>query len=358
MLEARPTESKTPGRPAQKRQPAVLVTGAGGEMGHGLIRALAESSEQLSIVGLDLRPATDEIADCCSETLAGDVRDQSLLDGLARRYHFTQVYHLAALLSTSAEQAPIQAFEVNLGGTMNLLRLAIETRDQTGVTPQVLFPSTIAVYGVPTLEAKLAAGSVAEHECLEPRTMYGCNKLACEHLGRYYARHYKQLDAVDHSGLVDFRSLRFPGLISAITAPSGGTSDYAPEMIHAAARGEAYQCFVRPDSRLPFMTMPEAIEAMLSLAAAKRSSLTRTAYNVRSFAPTAAELAETIGARFPALEVGFEPHPGRQMIVDGWPADVDDRAAAKDWGWSASHTLETALDEYLIPGLRRHYGRT
>ncbi len=357
MLEARPTESKTPGRPAQKRQPAVLVTGAGGEMGHGLIRALAESSEQLSIVGLDLRPATDEIADCCSETLAGDVRDQSLLDGLARRYHFTQVYHLAALLSTSAEQAPIQAFEVNLGGTMNLLRLAIETRDQTGVTPQVLFPSTIAVYGVPTLEAKLAAGSVAEHECLEPRTMYGCNKLSAEQLGRYFTLHHRQLQPGE-PGSVDFRAIRFPGIISADTIPTGGTTDYGPQMLHAAAQDKPYQCFVRPDSRLPFMTMPEAIEAMLSLAAAERSTLTRTAYNVRSFAPTAAELAETIGARFPALEVGFEPHPGRQMIVDGWPADVDDRAAAKDWGWSARHTLETALDEYLIPGLRRHYGRT
>src|SRR6476661_11059084 len=116
-----------------------------------------------------------------------------------------------------------------------------------------------------------------------PTTMYGGNKLYCEQLGRYYAHHYKRLSADPVSGRVDFRSVRFPGLISAVTVPSGGTSDYAPEMIHAAARGEAYDCFVRPDTRIPFMAMPDAIEALLTLASAPRHRLTRSAYNLAAF---------------------------------------------------------------------------
>ena len=337
------------------QQTAVLVTGSGGEMGHGLIRALAETEENLAIVGLDLRPASDEVANCCTETLSGDIRDQALLEGLAERYHFTRVFHLAALLSSSAEQAPIQAYEVNIGGTMNLMRMAVESQQTTGHPPQIIFPSTIAVYGVPTLEAKLAAGTIDEASCLEPRTMYGCNKLSAEHLGRYFTDHHRQLEQ-GTPGSVDFRSIRFPGIISAETIPSGGTTDYGPQMLHAAAQGNPYKCFVRADSQLPFMTMPEAIDALLQLGEADPAQLTRTAYNVRSFAPTAGELAEAIRARYPDLEVTFTPHPGRQMIVDGWPCDIDDAAAQADWGWSSAHSLETALDAYLIPGLKAHYG--
>ena len=130
-----------------------------------------------------------------------------------------------------------------------------------------------------------------------PLTMYGCNKLYREHLGRYYARHYKQLSA-EPPARVDFRCLRFPGLISAETTPAGGTSDYAPEMIHAAARGEPYACFVRPDTRIPLMAMPDAIEALVRLASASRGQLTRSAYNVVAFSPTAQEIHDAWCARF------------------------------------------------------------
>ena len=129
--------------------------------------------------------------------------------------------------------------------------------------------------------------------------MYGCNKLYCEHLGRYYARHYKQLAAETLSGRLDFRCVRFPGLISAATVPSGGTSDYAPEMLHAAAQGHAYGCFVRPDTRIPFMAMPDGVEALLKLAAAPRERLTRSVYNVGAFNPSAAEVRDLVLARLP-----------------------------------------------------------
>ena len=135
-----------------------------------------------------------------------------------------------------------------------------------------LYPSSIAAFGLPSLEAKRSAGRVREDQFTHPTTMYGCNKLYCEQLGRYYAHHYKRLSADPQSGRVDFRAVRFPGLISAVTVPSGGTSDYAPEMIHAAARGTAYACFVRPDTRIPFMAMPDGVDALLALARRRASA--------------------------------------------------------------------------------------
>ena len=186
--------------------------------------------------------------------------------------------------------------------------------------------------------------------------MYGCNKLYCEQLGHYYARHYKQLSAAA-IGRVDFRCVRFPGLISALTLPSGGTSDYAPEMIHAAAKGEAYDCFVRPDTKIPFMAMPDGVEALLALAAAPRDRLTRSAYNLTAFNPSAAEIRDVVLAAFPDAEIGFKVDKKRQGIVDSWPAAVDDSAARHDWGFAPTYDFERAFREYLIPTIRERYRR-
>src|SRR5204863_10212857 len=139
---------------------------------------------------------------------------------------------------------------------------------------------------------------------------------------------------------VDFRCVRFPGLISAETMPSGGTSDYAPEMIHAAAQGSPYACFVRPDTRIPFMAMPDGVEALLTLAAAPLPSLTPTVYNVGAFAPSASAIRDLVLGAFPAAHVTFEPDLKRQGIVDTWPADVDDAAARKDWGFAPRYDLK------------------
>jgi nucleoside-diphosphate-sugar epimerase len=179
--------------------------------------------------------------------------------------------------------------------------------------------------------------------------------LYCEQLGRYYAKFYKQLAAESQSGRVDFRSVRFPGLISALTVPSGGTSDYAPEMIHAAAKGEPYACFVRPDTRIPFMAMPDGVDALLQLAAAPRASLTRTAYNVSAFNPSAEEVREVVLDAFPGAEITWETDTKRQGIVDSWPADVDDSAARRDWGFAPRYDFDRAFSEYLIPTIRTRY---
>jgi len=185
--------------------------------------------------------------------------------------------------------------------------------------------------------------------------MYGCNKLYCEQLGRYYAQFYKQLAAERASGRVDFRSVRFPGLISAVTIPSGGTSDYAPEMMHAAAKGEPYDCFVRPDTRIPFMAMPDGVDALLTLAAAPRARLTRTAYNVTAFNPSADEIRAAVLDAFPDAQITWETDDKRQRILDSWPADVDDSAAKRDWDFAPRYDFARALSDYLIPGIRERY---
>jgi nucleoside-diphosphate-sugar epimerase len=219
-----------------------------------------------------------------------------------------------------------------------------------------VYPSSIAAYGIPDLDTKTRAGRVREDDYLHPTTMYGCNKLYCEQLGRYYALHYKQLAANTAARRVDFRSVRFPGLISATTTPSGGTSDYASEMIHAAAKGERYACFVRPDTRIPFMAMPDAVDALLALANAPRDRLTKTAYNLAAFSPSAAEIRAVVLGAFPEAAIDYDVDLKRQAIVDSWPAEVDDSSARHDWSFSPAHDLARAFSEYLIPTIRRRYG--
>jgi nucleoside-diphosphate-sugar epimerase len=265
------------------------------------------------------------------------------------------VFHLAALLSTRSEFTPVSAHSVNVEGTMNLLEFAQHEAESHGRPVRFLYPSSIAAYGLPSLEHKRKAGRVKEDDFNQPTTMYGCNKLYCEHLGRYYAHHYKQLQAEPLAGKVDFRSVRFPGLISAVTVPSGGTSDYAPEMIHAAARGEPYACFVRPDTRIPFMAMPDAVQALVDLAGAPREKLTRPSYNVGSFNPSAAEVRELVLGAFPGAQITYAPDERRQRIVDSWPEDVDDSAARRDWGFNPRYDLGRAFSEYLFPSIRKRY---
>ena len=336
------------------RKPVVLVTGASGEMGHGLIHRLAELGT-FDVLALDIRPLDPELAQRCAATRIGDILDRHLLDRLMSEFEISVVFHLAALLSTRAEFVPETAHEVNVQGTLNLLRLAVEEARSLGRAVTFLFPSSIAVYGLPTLAAKRAAGKVAEHEWLAPVTMYGCNKLYCEHLGRYFARHYRQLAPQGGGSGVDFRAIRFPGLISAFTVPSGGTSDYAPEMIHAASQRRPYACFVREDTRIPFMAMPDAIRALLALMEAPAESLTTLVYNVSAFGPTAGELAGLVRRAFPAEQITFAPDPRRQAIVDSWPEDVDDARARRDWGFAPAYDLDRAFNEYLLPNVTRRY---
>jgi threonine 3-dehydrogenase len=336
------------------RKPVVLITGAGGEIGHSLIAGLATDKAR-AIITLDISRLYPEIASMVDREVTGSILDRDVLERLLAEYQVELVFHLAALLSTRSEFTPLAAHHVNVEGTLNLLEFAQHEGESHGRPVVFMYPSSIAAYGLPDLETKTRAGKVREDEWAHPTTMYGCNKLYCEQLGTYYARHYKQLAAKPASGMVDFRSVRFPGLISADTVPSGGTSDYAPEMIHAAAKREPYACFVRPDTRIPFMAMPDAVDALRALAAAPREQLTRTAYNVAAFNPSAEEIQDAVLRAFPSAQITWAVDTKRQGIVDSWPADVDDTAARRDWGFSPRYDLQRALSEYLIPQITGRY---
>lgn len=332
----------------------VLITGVAGEVGSGLVQYLAQAGG-CSITGFDLRPPGEEIASLCSRVEVGDIADSKLVRHLGEGEPYDTIFHLAGILSSGGERAPLKAHEVNVSGTLNILELSRVHSEALGRPVKVVFTSTIAVYGVPSLADKRRAGKVREGQCLHPITMYGANKLYCESLGRYYSENFGMLE--ENTGRVrpDFRAVRFPGLLSAHTLPTGGTSDYAPEMVHAVAQGVPYQCFVRSDSRIPFMMMPDAARALVMLSEADSERLTQRVYNVGGFAPSAYEIFVLLSEFFANVSVGYEVHPTRQAIVDTWPEDIDDSAARRDFGWAPLYSFEGGFAEYLLPAVRARY---
>lgn len=334
------------------RKKVILITGAVGEIGQALIQRLAKSDAN-ELLTLDLQPLPADLQHL-SIHIQGDILDRNLLTRLVTEYEFDTILHLAALLSTRGEFAPELAHRVNVEGTLGLLQLAAEQSQRRGTPVRFIFPSSIAVYGLPDLETKARDYFVREWDWNHPTTMYGCNKLYCEQVGAYYSQHYQQL-AASRPVMLDFRSIRFPGLISAFTTPTGGTSDYAPEMLHAAAQAKSYACFVREDSVIPFMAMPDAVTALLKLAQAPREQLTRNVYNVTSFSLTAAEIRDLVLRAFPDAVISFEPDVKRQGIIDSWPAGLIDKAAHRDWGWEPAYGVDRAFNEYLIPNIVKRY---
>ena len=335
------------------RKPVVLITGANGEIGHALVANLAGERKQ-AVVALDVNSLDPPIARLVHREITGSILDTNLLERVLAEFEVDLIFHLAAVLSTRSEFTPMGAHHVNVEGTLNLLEFAARETESHGRPVVFVYPSSIAAYGLPDLDTRRRAGRVREDDWNKPVTMYGCNKLYCEHLGRYYAKHYKQLSEAK-APRVDFRCLRFPGLISAVTVPSGGTSDYASEMIHAAARGEPYACFVRPDSRIPLMAMPDAVDALLTLSRAAPNRLSCTAYNVRAFNPSADEIRASALRAFPGAKITYSVDAKRQSIVDSWPEDVDDMAARNDWDFAPSYDFDRAFHEYLIPTINDRY---
>ncbi len=336
------------------RKRVIFITGASGEVGQALLKELAQDPQN-QLLTMDLHPLPPEQR-ALSTHVEGDLLNMRLLARLVSEYEIDAIFHLAALLSTRAEIQPEEAHQVNVEATLHLLKIAAEESQWRGRPVQFIFPSSIAAYGLPDRETKAHFQRVREFEWNQPRTMYGCNKLYCEQLGSYFSRYYRQL-AAEQPPTIDFRSVRFPGLISAFTLPSGGTSDYAPEMLHAAAQGIPYACFVREEARIPFMVMPDAVRALLLLARAPHERLTRQVYNVTSFSLSAAQVRERVLAAFPDADVSFRPDLKREAIIDSWPADIDDSAARMDWGWAPDYDVDRAFSDYLIPTIKERYTR-
>lgn len=277
-----------------------------------------------NVIATDKKPASLALAIGPFITL--DVTEKRELERVVVEHKVEVIYHLAAILSARGEKDPELAWRVNMEGLYNVLEVA-----KTHKVRQVFWPSSIAVFGPKTPKEKTPQDTI-----FSPTTMYGITKVAGELLCEYYYRRY---------GL-DVRGLRFPGIISSETPPGGGTTDYAVEIFYAAAKGEPYTCFVRPDTVLPMMYMPDCLKATLQLMEADPKRLRFRIYNVTGMSFSAAELAAEIQKRVPGFQVEYKPD-FRQAIADSWPRSIDDSAAREDWGWSPDYDLPKMVDAML-----------
>ena len=330
----------------------VLVTGACGEIGQALVQGLAQRGGY-RIISADLAPLPESIVSLVDEHVQGDLVNKVKV---FYDYDFDVIFHLAASLSSTAEEYPERAHRINVEGTMEMLAMAAYRSAKQEKQVKFLFPSSIAAYGFRDLAEKTAGGRVREDEYNAPQTMYGCNKLYCEKLGVYYSKFLGQRHLESNPpSMLDFRAIRFPGLVSAFTLPSGGTSDYGPEMLHAAAQGRPYACFVREDTKISFMAMPDAVKSLLMLMDAPREQLSCPVYNIAAFSLTAGEFRDWAVKSFPGAQVTFEPNVRRQGIVDSWPEDLDDSKAREEWGWKPDYDVDRFFNEYFLPEIRKRY---
>jgi len=311
----------------------ILLTGAGGQIGHDLIGSLSEAGH--SVVSTDLAPRPPSHAHASGDSwLRLDVTDAAATEAMFTKVKPDLVFHLAAILSASGEQNPRLAYDVNQTGTWNVLEACRRAK-----VPRLMFTSSIAVFG-PTPSGPLP-DPTPDDVALHPGTMYGATKVAGELLCAYYRKRYD----------IDCRGVRFPGLISA-AMPGGGSSDYALFMYVDAVRKGGYESFSRADTRIPLMYMPDGVRALLELAFADRSKLTRTMYNIAAFSPRADEIATSVRRAIPDAKFTYAPDPVRQGILDSWPKAIDDSAARRDWGWNPKYSLDAMTDD-LVPRVRR-----
>ncbi len=301
----------------------ILVTGALGQVGSDLVPALRQVYGESRVIASDLRASTAH----AEPFVVLDCTDGAALTELVARERIGVIYHLAALLSATAEQMPQRAWHLNVNGVHTVLEVARLYHCQ------IFVPSSIAAFGPETPRELIPQVTIQR-----PTTIYGISKLVSELLCAYYASRYG----------VDARGLRYPGLISATAPPGGGTTDYAVEIFHAARRAGHYTCYLAPETRLPLMYMADAIRATLELMAAERSRLHfANAYNIQGFSATPAELAAAIARRLPQFQIDYDAQPHRQAIADSWPRALDDSAARADWGWQPTYDLEAMVDAML-----------
>jgi len=309
----------------------ILVISCSGQIGSELTLELRRIYGHDNVFATDIKQAASDITEGGPFDIL-DVLDYNNLLHFVVRRKITQVYNLAAVLSGNAEKIPQQAWEINMKALMNTLELARETDAK-----KLFWPSSIAVFGPTTPRYHTPQLTV-----MEPNTVYGISKLAGERWGEYYCKRYG----------VDYRSLRYPGLISYKTEAGGGTTDYAVEIYYEAIRKGKYECFLREDTALPMMFMSDAIKATIDLMEADPAKLSlRSSYNVGGMSFTPVEVANAIKKHIPEFEISYKPD-FRQAIADSWPASIDDSVARKDWGLNDKHNLES-MTELMLEEIRK-----
>jgi nucleoside-diphosphate-sugar epimerase len=302
-----------------KRLKRILVTGATGQIGSELTLELRKKcgGDNVIAAGHSKKPSGELLNSGPFEFI--DANDKAGLERAVESYDVDIVYHLAAVLSATGEQKPQVAWNVNMGGLYNVLEIAREHE-----LARVFWPSSIAVFSPPAPRMHTPQETI-----LIPGTMYGVTKVAGELLCNYYFRRF---------GL-DVRSIRYPGIISSEVLPGGGTTDYAVAIFYEAIRYRRYTCFVREDTVLPMMYMPDCIKATIDLMQADLSKIKRhDGYNVAGISFSAGELAAEIQKYIPEFRCEYKPD-FRQTIADSWPMSIDDSVACKEWGWNPKYDL-------------------
>ena len=309
----------------------ILIIGASGQIGVELTLALRKMYGNANVVASDLREENDLLKGT-GPYVSLDVMNKEMLHVQVIRQGITQIYLLAAILSATGEKNPHLAWSLNMQSLLNVLDIAKEEK-----LHKVFWPSSIAVFG-PTSPKQ----NCPQQTIIEPATVYGISKYAGEFWCNYFHHRYA----------VDVRSLRYPGLISYKSEPGGGTTDYAVEIFHAALEEKKYKCFLREDTYLPMMYMPDAIRATIELMEADATNISiRTSYNISGMSFSPKEIAAEIKKHIPEFLMSCKPDY-RQPIADSWPQSIDDSIARKDWGWKEEFTLE-AMTKDMLENLKK-----
>ena len=304
----------------------ILVIGASGQIGVELTLALRKIYGNNNVIASDLREE-NPLLHGTGPYVSIDVMNKEMLHVQVIRQGITQIYLLAAILSATGEKNPGLAWHLNMQGLLNVLDIAKEEKLE-----KVYWPSSIAVFGPTSPKQECPQKTI-----IEPTTVYGISKYAGEFWCHYYFERYG----------VDVRSLRYPGLISYKSAPGGGTTDYAVEIYHDALEDGAYACFLKEDTYLPMMYMPDAIKATIELMEAPADKISiRTSYNVAAMSFSPKEIAESIQKHIPGFTITYKPDY-RQAIADSWPQSIDDSVARSDWGWRHDYGLEEMTTDML-----------
>lgn len=310
----------------------ILVIGAGGQLGSELTQGLWKLFGKANVIATDIRGPEGILGDGDFEIL--DVLNREKLSALIQKNKFTQIYHLAAVLSATGEKNPSLAWHLNMDGLINVLDASVEYK-----VSKVYWPSSIAAFGPTTPKIKTPQDTV-----MDPTTIYGISKQAGERWCEWFFR---------NKGL-DVRSLRYPGLIGYKTKPGGGTTDYAVDIFFKALTDKKYECFLKPDTYLPMMYMDDAVKATLGVMEAPAEKIrTRSSYNVTAMSFCPAEIAAEIKKHIPEFNISYNPD-FRQAIADSWPRSINDSAARIDWGWEPDFGLEemtTEIIKHLTPVL-------
>ncbi len=317
-----------------KEMKKIMVTGSVGQIGSELTMVLRKKYGNDNVLATDCRPEPNlELRDSGPFELINVTKKETIED-VVKKYNIDTIYHLSAILSAAGEKNPALCWDVNMNGTYNILEVALE-HEMT----RIFIPSSIAVFGPET-----PPDNTPQETILRPKTMYGVTKVAGELLSDYYVKRF---------GL-DIRGCRYPGIISYKTLPGEGTTGYAVIIYYEAVKNKKYTCFVKEDTRLPMMYMPDCLKAAVDLMEADFSRLKHHSYfNVAAMSFSAGELALEIKKYIPEFTCEYEPD-FRQEIADSWPNSLDDSAAREEWGWEPSYDLAAMTKDMLEVLSKRH----